>query len=130
MLIYHYNQETQVFLGTTEALLDPLGSIAEGKDVYLIPAHATTKKPPDLSEGHIAKYINREWILEPIPEPELLPKAQPLTEEESNEAHNNTIKMNLEIIDRKRIRAICEGDTEWLERYNAQVKEEREKLIK
>ena len=32
-------------------------------------------------------------------------------------------------IDTKRIRAMCEGDTEWLEKYNQQSKELRGRLI-
>ena len=49
MNIYHYHAQTKEFLRVAEARIDPKESELMGEDVYLIPKHATSIKPPDIS---------------------------------------------------------------------------------
>lgn len=46
MIIYNYDSITFEYIGESQASLDPEESKRQGKDVYLIPAYATDKKPP------------------------------------------------------------------------------------
>jgi hypothetical protein len=40
------------------------------------------------------------------------------------------IQSELDVIDKKRIRAVCEGDKEWLDIYNKQAVDKRAELEK
>ena len=46
MIIYNYDSITFEYIGESQASLDPEESKKQGKDIYLIPANATDKKPP------------------------------------------------------------------------------------
>lgn len=46
MIIYNYDSITFEYTGESYASLDPEESKKQGKEVYLIPAYATDKKPP------------------------------------------------------------------------------------
>lgn len=58
MLIYNYDPITTEYTGYSEADLDPAESKAQGKDVYLIPAYATDKKPPKAKANEVVIYDN------------------------------------------------------------------------
>ena len=45
MNVYKYDELTKEYTGVETAQLDPLESKAQGKEVYLLPANATFKKP-------------------------------------------------------------------------------------
>jgi len=57
MKVYNYDSQTGEFLGESLARENPLEL---GK--YLIPAHATTKKPNDYKRGFVSVFKNNEWI--------------------------------------------------------------------
>jgi len=63
MNIYRYDGTTGEYLGTSEARLDPLESQNTGKDVYLIPANATTDAPATAGENQAAVYSGGKWSL-------------------------------------------------------------------
>lgn len=65
MKIYHYHPETGVLLGEGVADESPLE-----KNVWLIPAHATTQEPLAVEAGHRCVYNGFHWKVEPLPEPE------------------------------------------------------------
>jgi len=65
MQIYHYHETTGVYLGTSEAMRDPLDA-----DNFIIPACATPKKPRAPKEGNQSRFTGEKWISEKIPEPE------------------------------------------------------------
>lgn len=56
MDIYHYNPHTGEFMGVARADKSPLET-----DVYLIPANATTVKPPAAVKGYARCYIDGKW---------------------------------------------------------------------
>lgn len=56
MQIYHYNPVTNELIGSGVADPDPLE-----KDSWLIPAHATTTKPPTLSANQEAVFNGNKW---------------------------------------------------------------------
>ena len=60
MLIYRYNADTKEYAGSESAYLDPLESEKQEKEVYLIPANATTRAP-ELKEGCAAVWNGSEW---------------------------------------------------------------------
>jgi hypothetical protein len=79
MLLYHYDKESKVYLGMSEATKDPLESKLRGKDVFLIPAHSTEVPPPVPPEGFLAVWRDDRWSLETIPQ---VKKEIPLDESE------------------------------------------------
>lgn len=58
MLVYNYDEITKEYTDYCEASLDPAQSKIEGKDVYLIPAYATTVKPPKAKTNEVCVYDN------------------------------------------------------------------------
>lgn len=76
MKIYHYHPETGVLLGEGVADKSPLE-----KNVWLIPAHATTQEPVEAKDGYHCVYNGFHWKVEPIPEPEPEPD-QPVISEQ------------------------------------------------
>ena len=60
MLIYRYDRETKEYKGKEAAYLDPLESEQKGKNVYLVPADATTVEP-ELKSGYAAIFDGSEW---------------------------------------------------------------------
>ena len=60
MLIYRYNADTKEYAGSESAYLDPLETEKQEKEVYLIPANATTRAP-ELAEGCAAVWNGSEW---------------------------------------------------------------------
>jgi hypothetical protein len=60
MIIYNYDEITKEYIGQCNADLDPEETKRQGKNVYLIPANATTKKPPKAKENEIVIY-NEGW---------------------------------------------------------------------
>ena len=56
MLVYNYNPNTKEYTGSEEACLNVPATRREGKNVYLLPAHATFKKVPNLGEHETALF--------------------------------------------------------------------------
>jgi hypothetical protein len=72
MNIYHYIADTGIFYSEGVADESPLEP-----GIFLIPAHATTVAPPDVTEPEIAVFRYGEWsveLLPPPPEPEPEPE--------------------------------------------------------
>ena len=51
MKVYCYEHDTKEYIGAEDALLDPLETKKQGKEVYLIPANAVLDEPPAAVEG-------------------------------------------------------------------------------
>lgn len=58
MIIYNYDEFTKEYTGQSIASLDPAETKAQEKDVYLIPANATTTKPPKIKTNEVVIYDN------------------------------------------------------------------------
>lgn len=71
MKLYYYD-DNGYYSAMSEAFLDPLETELQGKEVWLIPPHATTIKPPSSLDGYKPKFNGKAWKLEkiPVPEPE------------------------------------------------------------
>lgn len=63
MKIYNYDFLTKEYIGESEAALDPQETKIQGKDVYLIPANATTEKPPKAKTNETVIFDNG-WKIE------------------------------------------------------------------
>ena len=61
MIFYIYEQSTKEYLYEDNAYLDPLESEKQDKDVYLVPANATDKKPLDVKENQAVIFNGSEW---------------------------------------------------------------------
>lgn len=59
MQVYKYDEQTKEYIGTEQALINPLESELQGKEIYLLPANATFEKP-NLQEG-FASVFNGKW---------------------------------------------------------------------
>jgi hypothetical protein len=75
MNIYHYIADTGIFYSEGVADESPLEP-----GVFLIPAHATTVAPPEVTELEVAVFRDGGWsveVLPPPPEPEPEPDPVP-----------------------------------------------------
>lgn len=61
--VYKYDEKTKEYLGKAEALLDPLESQLQQKEIYLLPADATFLAPK-LQEGHVSVFDVEEGVWE------------------------------------------------------------------
>ena len=59
MQVYKYDEQTKEYIGTEQALIDPLETELQGKEIYLLPANATFEKP-NLKDG-FASVFNGKW---------------------------------------------------------------------
>jgi hypothetical protein len=72
MKIYNYDKDF-IFTIESEALLDPLETQLQQKDIFLIPAQATIIKPPIYNnEKEFIKFVNNTWQI--IQKPDLTKK--------------------------------------------------------
>lgn len=58
--VYKYNEKTKEYLGKAEALLDPLETQLQQKEIYLLPADATFSEPT-LQEGYVSIFKDGAW---------------------------------------------------------------------
>lgn len=61
MNVYKYDEKTKEYIGTEEALLDPLETEQQEKEVYLLPANATFTAPPAEKEGFARVWTGESW---------------------------------------------------------------------
>ena len=61
MNIYKYDEKTKEYIGTEEALLDPLETELKGENVYLLPANATFTEPPEAQESFAHVWNGEAW---------------------------------------------------------------------
>lgn len=61
MNVYKYDEETKEYIGTEPALLDPLETEQQGKDVYLLPANATFIPPTEPPDGYVNVWNGSAW---------------------------------------------------------------------
>lgn len=61
MIFYIYDEKTKEFTGTQNAFIDPLETKKQGKNVYLVPANATDKKPLETKENQAVIFNGSEW---------------------------------------------------------------------
>lgn len=70
MIAYNYNYKNGYYNGEVECQKDPLASIVEQKDVWLIPGDCTLVKPPEYdNEKQYCIWNGESWYLEDIPRP-------------------------------------------------------------
>lgn len=86
--VYAYHSENKKYMGVVECQLDPLETIVQGKDIYLIPADTTEIEPLEPKDGYDIVFNGAGWEYKEIPkEPEPEPLPEPTIEEK-----NETIK--------------------------------------
>ena len=61
MNVYKYDEETKEYIGTEPALLDPLETEQQGKNVYLLPANATFIPPTEPPDGYVNVWNGSAW---------------------------------------------------------------------
>ena len=61
MIFYTYDEKTKEYTGTQNAFIDPLETKKQGKNVYLVPANATDKKPLKAKENQAVIFNGTEW---------------------------------------------------------------------
>ena len=61
MIFYTYDEKTKEYTGTQNAFIDPLETKKQGKNVYLVPANATDKKPLEAKENQAVIFNGSEW---------------------------------------------------------------------
>lgn len=60
MNVYKYNDNGE-YIGTEEALLDPLETEQQGKNIYLLPANATFTAPTEQQVGYVNVWNGTAW---------------------------------------------------------------------
>lgn len=63
-LCYRYDQEKKEYVGSEEMLRDPLETIKQKKDIWLLPADCTLMPPPEAKEGFKIKWTGEAWEYE------------------------------------------------------------------
>ncbi len=58
--VYKYDEKTKEYLGKAEALLDPLETQLQQKEIYLLPVDATFSAPT-LQEGYVSVFKECAW---------------------------------------------------------------------
>lgn len=61
MIFYTYDEKTKEYTGTQNGFIDPLETKKQGKNVYLVPANATAKKPLETKENQAVIFNGSEW---------------------------------------------------------------------
>lgn len=61
MNVYKYNEQTKEYIRTEEAMLDPLETKKQQKNIYLLPANATFTAPPAEKEGFARVWGGENW---------------------------------------------------------------------
>lgn len=61
MNVYKYNEGTKEYIGTEEALLDPLETEQQGENIYLLPANATFTAPTEPQDGYVNVWNGTAW---------------------------------------------------------------------
>ena len=61
MNVYKYDEKTKEYIGTEEALLDPLETELKGENVYLLPANATFTAPTEPQDGYVNVWNGEAW---------------------------------------------------------------------
>ena len=61
MIFYTYDEKTKELTGTQNAFIDPLETKKQGKNVYLVPANVTDKKPLETKENQAVIFNGSEW---------------------------------------------------------------------
>lgn len=61
MEVYNYDPNTNEFIDASLAKVDVRASQRLGEEVYLLPANATFEKPPTVSKGFVAVFVNGAW---------------------------------------------------------------------
>ena len=61
MQTYRYDADTKEFLYSEEAFLDPLETVLQGHDVYLLPADSTFTEPLPSKEGYAVCWNGTAW---------------------------------------------------------------------
>ena len=61
MIFYTYDEKTKEYTGTQNAFIDPLETKKQGKNVYLVPANSTNKKPLETKENQAVIFNGSEW---------------------------------------------------------------------
>lgn len=61
MIFYGYDKKTKEYTGTQNGFIDPLETKKQGKNVYLVPANATDKKPLETKENQAVIFNGSEW---------------------------------------------------------------------
>lgn len=61
MNVYKYDEKTKEYIGIEEALLDPLETKLQQKNIYLLPANATFTAPTEAQEGYVNIWKGSCW---------------------------------------------------------------------
>ena len=60
MQVYKYDEITKEYIGAEIAMVDPLESELQGKEIYLLPANVTFEKP-NLQDGFASVWNGTQW---------------------------------------------------------------------
>ena len=61
MNVYKYNEQTKEYISTEQAMLDPLETKKQGKNIYLLPANATFTAPTEPQDGYVNVWNGTAW---------------------------------------------------------------------
>lgn len=81
-LCYRYDQEKKEYVGSEEMLRDPLETIKQKKDIWVLPADCTLIEPPAEKEGFKIKWKGSAWEYEEVKkEEDKITKYEPTPDE-------------------------------------------------
>jgi len=68
MELFIYDELTLEYIGVEQQHIDPLESIAAGKDVYITATNGTKEVPLEPVDGFTPLFLNGSWVLIELPE--------------------------------------------------------------
>ena len=123
MLAYRYDMFSNVYIGSIRCQKDPVASRREGKDVWLLPAHATFVEPLQVKDGFDIIWNGSAWEYREIPQPE--PEPAP-TKEEQEQERARAYATEIDPLHARKARKTILG--EWTEEYEAEYVAKVKKL--
>jgi hypothetical protein len=81
-------QELQRRRRAGEIIDSALLAAFEAEPQFIMPAHATPLSPPDVPEGHFARFVDGAWTIEAEPMPEPIPEPEPAAAADSQNAEH------------------------------------------
>ena len=61
MQLYKYDNKTKEYIGTINAMVDPLETRKQGKTIFLVDSDSTLIAPPFTDDGYVAVFNGTKW---------------------------------------------------------------------
>lgn len=111
MRVYLYDEITKEFIMEEDAHIDPLETKKKGENVYLLPANATFKEPPQEKEGFKIVFNGNVWEYQEIKiEVEEIPEEKEPTNEDISQMRQGEYIRRTDPLSLRKLRKLALGE--------------------